>query len=114
MTKGLSDQIIISAEMDYIMRIRLGGVIDLTAAEAKYHLVCLSAFKRSTKKEQNLENKDIAMTWLCSELRQASNKGYVLELPAVWDRYKTLADDTSTIIPPSYLSRRGTFKDKLQ
>ena len=38
----------------------------------------------------------------------------MLELPVVWERYETLTNNTITTIPQSYLSRRSTFKDKLQ
>jgi hypothetical protein len=77
-------------------------------------LGCLSAFKRSTKKEQNLENKDIAMTWPCSDYDKHQTKDMSLISLLYGKGYKTLADNTSTLIPQSYLRRRGTFKDKLQ
>ena len=32
----------------------------------------------------------------------------------VWERYKELAEESSTVIQPSYYSRRTTFKEKLQ
>ena len=50
MTKQMSDQIIQVSHLDYKVGLRLAGVIDLIAAEAKYHLPCLSAFNRSTSK----------------------------------------------------------------
>ena len=51
---------------------------DLIAAEAKYHLPCLSAFKGSAEKAR-LETKegDLAIIWLCGELEYAANKSYV-------------------------------------
>lgn len=35
-------------------------------------------------------------------------------LDDVWGRYKELAEESSTMIPPCYQSRRGTFKENLQ
>ena len=42
MTPNMSDQIIQAAAFDYTVGLRLAGVIDLIAAEAKYHLACQS------------------------------------------------------------------------
>ena len=115
MTKQMSDQIIQASHLDYKVGLRLAGVIDLIAAEAKYHLPCLSAFNRSTSKtKQESANTDLAMIWLCQELHQSADKGHVILLDDVWERYKELAEESSTMIQPSYQSRRGTFKEKLQ
>ena len=115
MTKQMSDQIIQASSLDYKIGIRLAGVIDLIAAEAKYHLTCQRAFTRSTTKtKQDLDNTDLAMLWLCNELHQSADKGHVILLDVVWERYKELAEESSTIIQPSYYSRRATFKEKLQ
>ena len=40
MTTQMSDHIIQAAQLDYKVNVRLAGVIDLIAAEAKYHLAC--------------------------------------------------------------------------
>ena len=115
MTKQMSDQIIQVSHLDYKVGLRLAGVIDLIAAEAKYHLPCLSTFNRSTSKtKQESANTDLAMIWLCQELHQSADKGHVILLDDVWERYKELAEESSTMIQPSYQSRRGTFKEKLQ
>ena len=115
MTKQMSDQIIQASSLDYKIGLRLAGVIDLIAAEAKYHLKCLRAFTRSTiKTKQDSENTDLAMVWLCKELHHSADKGHVILLNDVWERYKELAEESSTIIQPSYYSRRSTFKEKLQ
>ncbi len=115
MTKQMSSQIIQASHLDYKLGLRLAGVIEKIAAEAKYHLLCLSAFNRSTSKaKQESAKTDIAMTWLCQELIQSADKGHVILLDDVWERYKELAKESSTVIQPSYESRRGTFKEKLQ
>ena len=122
MTKQVSDQIIQDATFDYKIGLRLAGVIDLIAAEAKYHLACLRAFSRSTAKSKQTiqsdseasEKTDLAMVWLCKELHQSADKGHVILLDDVWERYGELAATSSTTIPHSYYSRRATFKEKLQ
>ena len=64
----------------------MAGECDLIAAEAKYHLPCLSAFKRNAEKAR-LETKesDLAMIWLCEELEYAADKGHVIKLNDAWD-----------------------------
>ena len=115
MTKAMSDQILQASHLDYKIHVRLAGVIDLIAAEAKYHLTCLSKFTRSTSKvKQDSADTDLAMIWLCRELKQSAHRGYVLLLDDVWDRYKELADESSAVIKQSFLSRSTTFKEKLQ
>ena len=115
MTKQMSDQIIQSSSLDYKIGLRLAGVIDLIAAEAKYHLTCLRAFTRSTAKtKQESDKTDLAIVWLCKELQESAYKGHVILVNDVWERYKVLAEESSTTIQPSYLSRRSTFKEKLQ
>jgi len=68
-TTQMSKQIIQDFHYDYTIGVRLAGVIDLIAAEAKYHLVCLHAFTRATTKtKQESAKTDIALIWLCEEL----------------------------------------------
>ena len=50
MTFSMSKQILESAPLHHTLCVRLADVNDLIAAEAKYHLVCLRAFERSTSK----------------------------------------------------------------
>lgn len=96
------------------LRLRLAGGCDLIAAEAKYHLPCLRAFKRDAEKAK-LETKesDLAMIWLCEELEYAVDKGYVIKLNEARNRYMILAERAEIEIPRSFISRRSTFKDKL-
>ena len=87
---------------------------DLIAAEAKYHLPCLSAFKRNVEKAKlQMKESDLAMIWLCEELEYAADKGHVIKLNDAWDRYMVLAERAEIEIPRSFISRRSTFKDKL-
>ena len=114
MTFKMSEQIVEATQFNYKVRVRLAGMCDLIAAKAKYHLPCLSSFKRSSEKAK-LETKesDLAMIWLCEELEYAANKGYVIKLNDAWNRYVTLAEKAEIEIPRSFISRRSTFKDKL-
>jgi len=66
MTKLTSDNILQAVHLDYKIYLRLAGVIDLIATEAKYHLTCFRIFDRSTTKaRQDSVSTDIAMIWLC-------------------------------------------------
>ena len=56
---------------------------------------------------------DMALSWLCQELRRSAEKGHVFELSAVFERYKELASECDCTIPASYVSRLGTFKEIL-
>ena len=79
MTKNMSEDIIKSAYLDYKVSIRLAGVIDLIAAEAKYQLTCFSSFTRSTTKvKQQTSTCDLTMIWLCPELRISADRGHIL------------------------------------
>ena len=93
MTLKMSEQIIEAAQFNYKLCVRLAGVCDVIATEAKYHLPCPSAFKRSSEKAR-LETKesDLAMIWLCEELEYADDKGYVIKLNDAWNRYMALAE----------------------
>ena len=65
MTFKMSEQIIEISKFDKILCTRFAGISDLIAAEAKYHLSCFSASKRSrdkTKREMK------ALVWLSKEL----------------------------------------------
>ena len=88
-------------------------VCDLIAAEAKYHLPCLSVFKRNAEKAK-LETKesDLAMIWLCDELEYA-DKSNVIKLNDTWNRDMVLAERAEIEIPRSFISLKSTLKDKL-
>jgi hypothetical protein len=103
MTFKMSEQIIEISKFDYVLCTRLAGISDLTAAEAKYHLSCFSAFTRSA---------DLALVWLSKELEYAADKGHVIKLDDAWDRYTVLAEKAGITLPPSFVSRRATFNDK--
>jgi len=115
MTKQMSDNILQAARLDYKIHLRLAGVIDLIAAEAKYHPTCFRIFDRSTTKaKQDLVSTDIAMIWLRKELHEVADKRHVILLVDAWERYKELAEESQTTIQQSYFSRSTTFKEKLQ
>ena len=103
-----------ASHLDYKLSLRLARVIDLIASEAKYHSKCFSTFKRSTSKTKESPSVDIAMIWLCQELHYSADKGHVILLDDVWDRYTELSEESSIIIKSSYLSKRTTFMDNLK
>ena len=72
-------------------------------------------FERQTKHIATIspQTSDIAFAWFCQELKQSVEQTDILDLVDVWDRYCTISDDAQAQIPPSCLSRRNTFKDKL-
>ena len=111
----MSKQILESAPLHHTLCVRLADVNDLIAAEGKYHLVCLRAFERSTSKtKKECVETDLAFSWLCKELENAAEKGHILQLIDVWNRYVELAEELAIDIPQSFISRRATFKSKLE
>ena len=115
MTVSISEQILQSAHLDYKLSVRLAGVNDLIAAEGKYHLICLRAYKRSTSKtEKECVDIDLAFSWLCKELRSGAEQGNIFQLMDVWNRYVQLAEELAIGIPRSFITRRATFKEKLE
>ena len=108
----MSHQIIEAATFDMTTSVRLAGISDFIAAEAKYHLVCYNRFMRSTAVSQRgCKNTDLAMVWLLNELQYSADQGHVLELSSVWDRYCALTRKAHVTIPESFISRRSTFKN---
>ena len=96
------------------MFIRIADVNDLIAAEGCYHPNCLKKFQRDVQKAKvDTKSADLAMVWLSQELRQSAEKGHVLELSLVLERYKELANELDIMIPSSFLSRTASFKDAL-
>jgi hypothetical protein len=87
MTKNASDRILEAAKFYYNIGLHLATVNDLIAAEAKYHLNCLSTFYRSVSKTKMTKFcSDLAMVWLCQELCTA-----ILQLNYVWACYIELS-----------------------
>ena len=66
------------------------------------------------KTEKECVETDLAFSWLCKELENAAEKGHILQLIDVWNRYVELAEELAIDIPQSFISRRATFKAKLE
>ena len=111
----VSRRILEAAKYDQILRVQLACVNDLTAADGTYHRSCIVQFERRTKRIANIspQSSDITLAWLCQELEQSAEQGDILDLVNVWERYCTIASNAEIDIPPSFLSRRNTFKDKI-
>src|ERR1043165_8456198 len=113
-SKNTSNQILSAAKFVGAVSVRVAGINDLIAAEGCYHPNCLKQFLRDSSKaaDENM-NVDLAMIWLCQELKQSAVNGHVLELDKVWIRYKELANEVGIEIPRSFISRLSTFKSKI-
>ncbi|KAJ8886123.1 hypothetical protein PR048_012332 [Dryococelus australis] len=113
MRKEMSDRILLASHLDYNVAIRLAGVIDLIAVEAKHHLNSLRRFTRSTSKTKQVSsNTDIALIWLCKELHQAADKERKIMLiptkyqpPVVLQMKDNTTEDTAEVLRlPKYES----------
>ena len=115
-TMMLSNRILESAKSDPTMRIRLANVVDLVAAEAKYHLKCLVQFDRRVKKQAETPDQktDAALNQLCDSLQEGLCEGQVFDMAKVWKQYKDLCERENISMPPRYLSRRKSFYDDVQ
>ncbi|KAL2095499.1 hypothetical protein ACEWY4_010218 [Coilia grayii] len=114
-TLNMSDRILAASKYDQVLSVQLASVSDLIAAEGRYHTPCYMKFlRKTTKTKDNSSSSDLAMEWLLEELTSTENISNVYELAEVWDRYCVLAETAEVPIPSSYLSRRSTFKEKLQ
>ena len=106
------------ASLDYKLHLRIAGVGDLIAAEARYHSSCLIEQQRlANKARENVQASDtsnLSFLELCHELHISADKGHVLQLSDVWDRYLDLAEGCNDSIPQSFTTRRSTFKEKLE
>ena len=103
-----------NAPYDPGMTVRLANVNDLIASEGKYHLICSRVFERKIVKiKKGSSVHDLSFLWLCNELEYAAYQGIVLKLADVWNRYTELMREVDIIIPSS-VSRRCTFKEKIE
>ena len=112
---NMSKQILDLAKFDQNLQVQLAAVNDLVAEGGKYHLTCFMRLKRSAQRIKNgIQGKDIAMSWLSSELKFAADQGHVFQLNEVWDQYCELIQKSDRKVPSSFLSRRSSFKEKLE
>ena len=87
----MSDQILEVAPFHYKVRLRVEAC-NLIAAGAKYHLACFAFFPRSTEKAKSAPSgTELALIWLCKELKYAAEKSHLIELTDAWERYVALA-----------------------
>lgn len=112
---SVSDLILKNAKYDNTLRVKLGNVCDLIAAEGKYHLKCINTFKYETQKTEKASKcEDLAMLFLVRELEYAAKKHQILQLFDIWNRYCGLVEKIESKMPQSYITRRSTFKENLQ
>ena len=97
------------------MRIRLAGVNDLHAADGKYHLKCLSKFKRQCKSSKaKTEADDFVMTDMCLTIEKGLSRGHVYDMNDVWNSYKRRRQEIGQAVPKKYESRKQTFYEDLK
>lgn len=116
-TFKMSQNIVEASRFDQRLNIRLSGISDLIAAEGKYHGNCYKSFvRRTSKTEEKINNMvtDIAVQWLVDELKISATNGHILDLVEVWNRYIDLAETAGVCVPQSFISRRATFREKLE
>lgn len=83
-TVNMNSKICKNAKFVHEVFVRIADVNDLMAADALYHLDCLSKFFRDAQRaETECKSTNMTMVWLCQELRQSADKGHVLELSTV-------------------------------
>ena len=87
------------------MRIRLAGVGDLVAAEGKYHLKCLTNFKRECKISATDTENHHVMVDLNHHLEQGLSQGHVNDMGEVWKNYIKRKQELGQEIPRRYASR---------
>ena len=110
-----SKKIIDATRYDHKLSLAFAGICDLIASEGKYHLKCYANFLRDTTEVRDTAMKNnLAMAWLCTQLKESVSKGHVLELEEVWKYYKLLCTKTDETVPKSFISKRATFKDKVE
>ena len=97
------------------MRTRLACVIDLTAIDGKHLSSCHVKFAHKIDKiiKSPANETDISLLLLSQELDHLASHADILDLTDVWGRYCAIANEANITIPPSYISWRSIFKEKL-
>ena len=110
-----SENILILAKNDKVMRIRLAGVNDLHAAEGKYHLKCLSKFKRQCKSSgTKTKEDDTVMTEMCLNIEPGLSQGHVYDMKDIWNSYSKTKQELGQDVPRKYESRKQSFYEDLK
>ncbi len=106
MEMGVSQQILDESKKDFVMNGRLAGIIDLVAADGRYHLKCKQEFLRKVKHTEPDDDANAHETCLHTvlhEIRCGVARGNVYTLLTVWDRYSQLLADFGVQL--------GSYKD---
>ena len=116
MTMKMSQKVLDLSKEDSVMSVRMANVVDLIAAEGKYHTKCYVEFERRVrrKKVRHLKCSDQALNDLGDMLLEGLSVGNVYDTGEVWETYAKLCDANDEQIPDSFLSRRQTFISALQ
>ena len=110
-----SEYILNLAQKDRTMSLRLAGIIDLMAAEGKYHLKCYTAFTKQYRKtgwhdegEEGCQM-DSCFNMAMDELRRGMARGEIYALSTVWDRYCEILEEFGL---ETGVYRSGAFREK--
>ena len=116
MTMQVSQKIIDLSKDDFVMSVRMANVVDLIAAEGKYHKQCFVEFERRVKKTKGRHSQcsDPVLKALGDMLLDGLSVSNVYDMGTVWEKYVELCSAKNQAIPDSYLSRRQTFYTALQ
>ena len=111
----VSKRILQASQYPQILRTRLACVNDLSAVDGRHHSSCHVKFTRKIEKiiKSPANKKYISLLWLSQELEHLASHADILDLTDVWGRYCAIANEANITIPPSYISWRSTFKEKL-
>ena len=116
MTMQVSQKIIDLSKEDFVMSVRMANVVDLIAAEGKYHKQCFVEFERRVNKtkERHSRCSDPVLNVLGDILLEGLSVGNMYDMGTAWERYVELCSAENQAIPDSYMSRRQTFYTALQ
>ena len=102
------------AEGHPVMRIRLAGVGDLIAAEGKYHLKCLSKFRRECRTPAEDTGIDNVIAELTHHLEDGLSQGHVYDMGDIWNIYVNRKQEMGHEIPRRYVSRKQSFYEDVK
>ena len=91
-TFNTSQKILEHSKFDKHLKVALANCQDLIAFGGKYHLYCyVKIFRNINKSDINNDPVYTIFHWLSQELKLSANKGHVIRLKEVWERFCLLS-----------------------
>ena len=119
-TYNLHDKLHKIAKTNVALLTRLQLAFDVMAGDVLYHVNCIRTQMREGEgSEQHRtcssekDNRDIIFEQLRREIYARTHRGQAVLVSDCWERFKELSEETNSIIPYYFLSRRSFFKEKL-